>query len=196
MRTLIPFLLVVVTLEELIPLIAIYAPFMLPSTTILPSQLKRMEDKALAKQQSFTSPSAFLAIVNAAREHESSQRNVVDLMRLRNIGRESMRAVAGILRLATWGPAPMILWRIDKHLKFVAEDDLLLAKEDMGGRLSDRELGNALYERGIIASGMKPEQARKQLKLWLTSVSFGAEEELAVPRRIFAVAKANVNATA
>ena len=122
---------------------------MLPSTTILPSQLKRMEDKALAKQQSFTSPSAFLAIVNAVREHESSQRNVVDLMRLRNIGRESMRAVAGILRLATWGPAPMILWRIDKHLKFVAEDDLLLAKEDMGGRLSDRELGNALYERGM-----------------------------------------------
>ena len=47
-----------------------------------------------------------------------------------------------------------------------------------------------------IASGMKPEQARKQLKLWLTSVSFGAEEELAVPRRIFAVAKANANATA
>lgn len=149
MPRLIPFLLVVVTLEELIPLIAIYAPFMLPSTTIFPSQLKRMEDKALAKQLTFTSPSPFLAIVNAAREHQSSQRNIVELMALRNVGRESMRAVAGVMRLATWGPAPMILWRIDKHLKFVAEDDMLLAKEDLGGRLSERELNIALYERGM-----------------------------------------------
>lgn len=122
---------------------------MLPSTTIFPSQLKRMEDKALAKQLTFTAPQTFLAIVNAAREHQPSQRNIVDLMGLRNLGRSNMRAVAGVLRLATWGPAPMILRRIDNHLKFVAEDDLLLAKEDMGGRLSDRELSIALYERGM-----------------------------------------------
>ncbi|KZP34289.1 hypothetical protein FIBSPDRAFT_880852 [Athelia psychrophila] len=193
---LIPFLLVVITVEELIPLIAIYAPFMLPSTTIFPSQLKRMEDKALAKQLTFTAPQTFLAIVNAAREHQPSQRNIVDLMGLRNLGRSNMRAVAGVLRLATWGPAPMILRRIDNHLKFVAEDDLLLATEDMGGRLSDRELSIALYERGIIATDLKPELARKQLKMWLTSVSFGAEEHHAVSRRIFAVAKANANTTA
>lgn len=146
---LIPFLLIVITLEELIPLIAIYAPFMLPSTTIFPSQLKRMEDKAFAKQLEFTSPSPFLAIVKAAQEHQPSQRNIIDLTSLKNVGRESTRAVAGILRLATWGPAPMILWRIDKHLKFVAEDDMLLAKEDLGARLTDRELQIALYERGM-----------------------------------------------
>ena len=44
-----PFVLVLIILEEALPLIVIYAPFMLPSTTILPSQSERIyvkkEDK-------------------------------------------------------------------------------------------------------------------------------------------------------
>lgn len=42
---LVPFVLVLVTLEELIPLLVLYAPFMLPSTCILPSQRERVLSK-------------------------------------------------------------------------------------------------------------------------------------------------------
>lgn len=42
---LVPFVLVLVTLEELIPLMVLYAPFMLPSTCILPSQRERILSK-------------------------------------------------------------------------------------------------------------------------------------------------------
>jgi len=42
---LVPFVLVLVTLEELIPLMVLYAPFMLPSTCVLPSQRERILSK-------------------------------------------------------------------------------------------------------------------------------------------------------
>ena len=45
MNRLAPFVLVLVTLEELIPLMVLYAPFMLPSTCILPSQRERILSK-------------------------------------------------------------------------------------------------------------------------------------------------------
>lgn len=50
-----PFLLIALVLEEIIPLIAIYAPFMLPSTCILPSQRERIETKRAEKAKAFTS---------------------------------------------------------------------------------------------------------------------------------------------
>ncbi|KAF8647166.1 hypothetical protein AX16_006996 [Volvariella volvacea WC 439] len=53
----VPFLVIALLLEEVIPLIAIYAPFMLPSTCILPSQRARIEEKktelALAYQSHY-----------------------------------------------------------------------------------------------------------------------------------------------
>lgn len=50
---LIPFVAIVVVLEEIIPLIVLYAPGMLPSTCILRSQHDRIETKRRAKQRSF-----------------------------------------------------------------------------------------------------------------------------------------------
>jgi hypothetical protein len=48
-----PFLIIVLLLEEVIPLIAIYAPFMLPSTCILPSQRERIENAKRSKQAAY-----------------------------------------------------------------------------------------------------------------------------------------------
>lgn len=139
---------VVLIMEELIPLIAIYAPFMLPSTTIFPSQLKRIQDKALEKQATFaTRKDAFRSIIEAGAQQQPGK--TVDLLKLRSLGSMSTKSTCGVLRLATWGPAPLLLWRLDKHLKHVAVDDALLAKEDMGARLTDGELERALAERGM-----------------------------------------------
>jgi hypothetical protein len=45
----VPFIFIALLLEEVIPLIAIYAPFMLPSTCVLPSQRARIETKKTEK---------------------------------------------------------------------------------------------------------------------------------------------------
>jgi hypothetical protein len=49
----IPFVFIALILEEVIPLIAIYAPFMLPSTCILPSQQQRIEEQRAEKAKAF-----------------------------------------------------------------------------------------------------------------------------------------------
>jgi len=49
----VPFLFIALLLEEVIPLIAIYAPFMLPSTCVLPSQRERIEAKRTEKATAF-----------------------------------------------------------------------------------------------------------------------------------------------
>ena len=49
----IPFIFIALLLEEVIPLIAIYAPFMLPSTCILPSQRARIEARKTEKAIAF-----------------------------------------------------------------------------------------------------------------------------------------------
>ncbi len=45
----VPFLITAVLLEELIPVMVLYAPAMLPSTCILPGQLRRIRDKKVQK---------------------------------------------------------------------------------------------------------------------------------------------------
>jgi LETM1 and EF-hand domain-containing protein 1, mitochondrial len=138
-------------MEELIPLIAIYVPGMLPSTTIFASQLKRIEGKAQEKQAMFAARrTAFDRIVQAGQLVENGgQGKVVDLGQLRALGEDGTKVICGMLRLATWGPAPMQLWQIDRHLKHIAMDDELLANEDLGIRLRDEEVAKALDERGM-----------------------------------------------
>ena len=145
-RRLIPFLLVVVIMEELIPLIAVYVPGMLPSTTVLPSQLKRIEEKAREKQVVFAKRREVFTMISSAGRQQG---NMVGLRQLRTLGGGGTKTICGVLRLATWGPASLQLWRIDQHLKHVARDDELLVKEDLGRTLTDAEVGRALEERGM-----------------------------------------------
>jgi LETM1-like protein len=49
----IPFVFIALILEEAIPVIAICAPFMLPSTCILPSQQQRIEEQRAEKAKTF-----------------------------------------------------------------------------------------------------------------------------------------------
>lgn len=49
----VPFLICAILLEEVIPLIAIYIPSMLPSTCILPSQRERIDEKRTEKARNF-----------------------------------------------------------------------------------------------------------------------------------------------
>ena len=44
---------IIIIAEEAIPLVVIYAPFLLPSTCLLPSQRERIENKRREKQTNF-----------------------------------------------------------------------------------------------------------------------------------------------
>ena len=50
---LVPFVMIVLIAEEVIPLIVLYVPSMLPSTCIMPSQRERIENKRRDKQRVF-----------------------------------------------------------------------------------------------------------------------------------------------
>ena len=50
---LIPFATIIIIIEEIIPLIVLYAPFILPSTCILPSQRERIQSKKRVKQRAY-----------------------------------------------------------------------------------------------------------------------------------------------
>lgn len=60
----IPFALIIIVLEEAIPLVVMYAPGILPSTCILPSQKERIDTKKREKRAAFaaTMPEVFEAI--------------------------------------------------------------------------------------------------------------------------------------
>jgi hypothetical protein len=64
---LVPFVAIVLLLEEVIPLIVLYAPGMLPSTCILASQRERIDAKRREKQRTYaeTSHDAFLDVLKA-----------------------------------------------------------------------------------------------------------------------------------
>lgn len=47
---LVPFLMIILVAEELVPLVALYAPRMLPSTCVLPGQRDRIVSRAYNRQ--------------------------------------------------------------------------------------------------------------------------------------------------
>ncbi|KAJ6607767.1 hypothetical protein B0H10DRAFT_1817273, partial [Mycena sp. CBHHK59/15] len=194
---LIPFVLTALILEEIIPLIVLYVPTMLPSTCILPSQRERIQekqmDKALASMATYSEVLASLTRAAEAGE--------VPLASIKN--KDISKAICGLLRLSTTGFDALRIRRINRHLEFIKEDDSFLIKEDLSGKLSPLDLDEALYERGLCVSlmslflciltllyqsitrGLDNTQKVKQLKWWLRSVT---SQESTVARRIYLVA--------
>ena len=157
-----PFLIIVVLLEEVIPLIAIYAPFMLPSTCILPSQRERIENAKRSKQAAYvannrqlfrhlaTAESGHLPL-GLLRGNPSLAEVVCGCIFLRSWSLSCVLIMHWhrALRLPTWGPNAMRIWRIRRYLLHISEDDELLIKEDMSAKLSPIEITEALLERGM-----------------------------------------------
>ncbi|KII92861.1 hypothetical protein PLICRDRAFT_51194 [Plicaturopsis crispa FD-325 SS-3] len=180
---LIPFLIVVIILEEIIPLIALYAPWMLPSTCLLPSQRERIEakkqDKQMEAREKFRSTYLDLRRVAAG----------AGFVPVKSLTQASFaESLCGAMQLSTMGPTPLRIRRIERHLLKIAADDELLRRETFGVRLSHRELLEALQERGIVTKGLAPSELPGLLKLWLESVD-KIEAGDVVSRRILAVAE-------
>ena len=90
---LVPFVLTIVILEEIIPLIVIYAPGLLPSTCILPSQRERILTKRHEKQRQ-TYTFARLADIFKAVDQSSAK--------LSSLDEESVNVLCRFALLCCW----------------------------------------------------------------------------------------------
>ncbi|KAJ4468237.1 hypothetical protein J3R30DRAFT_1686968 [Lentinula aciculospora] len=175
---LIPFVVMAIVLEELIPVAAIYAPFMLPSTCILPGQRARIEEKKT--QKAITS--AFEAQGILANVTQNAVDGTLPYSALRGTG--SATVVCGLLRLPTFGNDLLRTWRIRRHLHFIQNDDRLLIQNKLEDDLSDHDVAQALEERGFIVQDLPIESQRARLKWWLNSVQ-DTPDSAAITRRLF-----------
>lgn len=180
---LVPFVLIALVLEEIIPLLVLYAPWMLPSTCIMPSQAERIRTKRRELQIAFSSLQPYLDEV----------RKMGDSAKFVSLGQvkgAQLQALCGILGLSTFGPPPIRRRRLTKTLKRLSDDDAFLRAEDMGSKLSEDELAEALHERGIIAQTLPRSEWENKLRWWLKNADAKGVDGDAVSRRVMLVATA------
>jgi len=184
---LIPFIIIVLVLEEIVPLIAIYAPFMLPSTCILPSQRDRIETTKTNNQ--IAASEVYRKVYEDILLKEEGGRISLAMLSRDNV---SSQALCMLLRLPSWGSNGFRIRRMRRHLERIAKDDKLLMREDMGGRLTHPELLEALHDRGIITVGLDQKNQEMRLKWWLDSTNKVAIGD-PVSGRILAVARSGAS---
>ncbi|KAF4621012.1 hypothetical protein D9613_000592 [Agrocybe pediades] len=175
----VPFLIIALILEEVIPLIAIYAPFMLPSTCILPAQRERIEAKRADKAQLFASQ--YHSIYTALRRAEQPP-GFLPLSALSIASAPT--AVCGLLGLSTIGIDFLRIRRIRHRLEFITRDDQLLLQDNK--QLSQRELIEALEERGIATANLAQKDLHARLSWWLDAIKDSSSEidDNALARRL------------
>jgi len=160
----IPFIIIALLLEEVIPLIAIYAPSFLPSTCILPSQQERIQEKKSQKALGFALnySSRFLEL----RSKENPEGYLpIEAIRFK----DAPTAVCGLLGLSTFGIDALRIHRIRQRLNFLDEDDRLLLQDSP--KLSEKELTEALEERGLAGRHVLSLTSKEtKLKWWLNSI--------------------------
>ncbi|TCD60262.1 hypothetical protein EIP91_010454, partial [Steccherinum ochraceum] len=166
---LIPFAMIILIIEEIIPLIVLYAPFILPSTCILPTQKDRIDAKKREKQrvlvQSYTD--AFAQLVENAATSPALESTLAGV---------PMKPLTGLLGLSTFTPSFMQRSALKRHLKLLGEDDALLLREHNGAHLTPSELRRALFERGILTDEVPESLWRSRLDWWLSSVEKASEK--------------------
>ncbi|KAI0001290.1 hypothetical protein BJV74DRAFT_766424 [Russula compacta] len=174
---LVPFVMIVLTLEEVIPLIVLYAPGMLPSTCILASQRERIDAKRREKQRTYaeTMRDVFSDVRKAGPAALVSS--------LPSRGHAEHSSLYSLLSLSTWGPNFRRWSRVKQHIKSVVVDDALLVAEGMGDRLTHPELLEALEERGILTDGLNTTTLKARLRWWLTAAD-RTDEGTPVSRRV------------
>jgi hypothetical protein len=88
----IPFVLIALVLEEVIPLLVLYAPFMLPSTCVMPSQRERIQAKQREKQIAFLSLREYFDEIRKP----GAEKGFVTISDLRGPGLQAMCGYVGL----------------------------------------------------------------------------------------------------
>jgi len=169
---LVPFALIIIIIEEIIPLIVIYAPFILPSTCILPSQKERIDDKRREKQRAYA-----LSMRDTFERIQKLGEATPGADAKQLLNGPGLVAVSGILGHSNYSLNILRMFKIRKHLTMVAEDDAFLLQEEAGLRLTPAEMLDALGERGILTQGLSFQQQQRRLQWWLTQTRNPADSK-------------------
>ncbi|KAK0543650.1 hypothetical protein OC845_006017 [Tilletia horrida] len=215
MRKLPLFLAIVLILEELLPLVVIYAPGLLPSTCILPSQMTKIrgkeEDKRKEAVRRLRELSSSLTVASTGPQGATPEgsANAWDEEVKQAVGALNPSAVKDLaltFKLATWGGSFLQRRRLSSHLSYLREDDALMAGVATGEANTGKAsmsiadqvpqdvdgLARACSERGLRASGIDSVTMSEALRSWLreTQPAHGAStpsasELLQLPLRLY-----------
>ncbi|KZT27981.1 hypothetical protein NEOLEDRAFT_1233244 [Neolentinus lepideus HHB14362 ss-1] len=184
MKRLIPFLLIVLVIEEIVPLIALYAPGMLPSTCILPSQRQRIQEK---RRERLTAVVDVNQVLLAKIERLAGDSGIVTPSQLDPYATSILSTILDASSIIPLNA--MRRQKITKKLTEIYEDDTHLIREDFGKRLTAEEVTEALEERGMC-----PLEQSRLLRWWLKGVT-DVDETNAISRRVALIALAGLRKT-
>ncbi|KAG8829286.1 hypothetical protein FRC17_006816 [Serendipita sp. 399] len=193
---LVPFVSIILILEEVLPLIILYAPFLLPSTCKLPSQAKRIDELADRKRwDALVSLGNLLKIrdgVSGARSSVStplSQERSTTETQLDGLPEGSLSLLCRVLGLAPYGPSLYLRSRLRSTLATLSEEDSYFrstsspatsgSSADPVSHLSLSELRLILRRRGFPTSPLSLPQLRDNLTWWLSHPEDQTEKRLA-----------------
>lgn len=161
MIKLVPFILTIVVIEEIIPLIVMYVPGMLPSTCILPSQKARIEAKRHERQRQAYA---------TAKGNDLFKNTDVESITIKTLQADEVALLCNVAGISTLGLTSMQRRRLLKYLTAIAVEDNILHGEGDGARLTHAEIVSALWDRGFLAESYTPAQQRDRLRWWLEAV--------------------------
>ncbi|KAF9584093.1 hypothetical protein BGW38_007603 [Lunasporangiospora selenospora] len=172
-KRLIPFALVFTFATEYIPLIIIFAPQLIPSTCVTASQLDNLRKKTHEKRSTVTEKLIRLNRREITKENLASYNSFVVIAKKYGEGftydaidRAHLSAFCKFMGLNGFGLKSMLKKRLDRHMTYIKEDDLLLQKDGIDS-LTFGELQIANEERGMRSLEVSREHLEKSLAYWL-----------------------------
>ncbi|KAG0254409.1 hypothetical protein BG011_005787 [Mortierella polycephala] len=173
LKRMIPFGLVFLLATEYIPLIIIFAPQLIPSTCVTPSQLEGRRKKIHEKRSAMTEKLIRLNRREITKESLASYNSFITISKKYGEGfnydfidREHLASFCRFMGLNGFGPKFMLKKRLDKHMTYLSEDDQLLQKDGIDS-MTFAELQLANEERGMRSLEVSKEHLEKSLAYWL-----------------------------
>ncbi|PKI85254.1 hypothetical protein MVES_000964 [Malassezia vespertilionis] len=158
------FLLILVTLEELLPLMVIYTPFLLPSTCILPSQRLKIRKRLEVKRENAVKEVNHLNLDDPVLQQANSGEGMEQSKSLSSISPQGIQELVTIFNLSAWGGNRLRRGRLAAHIKRLLDDDKSLALSRLLSETSDDNLdllADTCTERGIRAVNVTAAEMRE-----------------------------------
>ena len=147
------FLLILITIEELLPLMVIYTPFLLPPTCILPSQRLKIRKRFELKREECVN--ALRAMVQNVPSMQPPYEEQAAGATLAPLPKEALQKLVVTYNLSTWGGSALRARRLGRHLAHLRTDDMRLATSKLlndPGEDAIEFLADACTERGLYVN--------------------------------------------
>ncbi|KAF8927797.1 LETM1-like protein-domain-containing protein [Dissophora ornata] len=172
-KRMIPFGLIFVLATEYIPLIIIFAPQLIPSTCVAPSQLEGRRKKIHEKRSVMTEKLIRLNRREINKEALANYNSFITIAKKygegfdnQMIDREHLSSFCKFMGLNGFGPKFILSKRLNKHMSYLKQDDVLLQKDGIDS-LTFSELQLANEERGMRSLEVSKDHLEKSLAYWL-----------------------------